>query len=435
MKILRITRLRIALSALSLAFALNAAGVAQQTTGVEPASALADDGWHRLRGPGGNGVVEDCSVPIPWSPEQIHWQTELLGSGDSSPVVFGQTAFLMSCDPESAKRYLQAIDLETGQQLWHKQVSGKTTHLHKKNTFASSTPAVDARAVYFTWGDSDVYLAAFTHTGDEIWQRKLGRFVSQHGYGASPVVVGDLVVLFNSQAAERLPPGTKPGTSRIMAFDAQTGADAWTTPTTTTRACYGVPAPFRDANSGKDALLFANTGDGMFALEAATGKMLWNQPALEKRSVSCPVVVGDLGIGSEGSGGGGNIVFGVDLKDPSHRVVFRIQRAAAYVPSPIAYNGLLFSWSDRGIVGCFELPSGKPVWNKRIGGNYSSSPVIVGGKLLGISEDGLVTILAASKNFEKLGEIKLGENTKATPCVGADYLLIRTEKHLTKVGP
>lgn len=429
MKIHRITRSKIALSVLILVPTVCGVCVAQ-----EASSKTADDGWHRLRGPGGAGVAEECSATIPWSPEQIRWQTKLLGTGDGSPVVFGNTAFLMSCDADSATRYLQAIDLESGQPLWHKQVSGKATHLHKKNTFASSTPAVDDRAVYFTWGDADVHLAAYTHTGEEIWQRKLGRFVSQHGYGASPLVIDDRVVLFNSQAAERLPPGIAPGTSRVMAFDAKTGADAWTTPTTTTRTCYGVPAPFLDSNSGKEALLFANTGDGMFALEAATGKMLWNQPALEKRSVSCPIVVGDIGVCSEGSGGGGNIVFGIDLKDPSHRVVFRIQRAAAYVPSPIAHNDLLFSWSDRGIVGCFELPSGKPIWNKRIGGNYSSSPVIVGGKLIGISEDGLVTILAASKDFEKLGEIKLGENTKATPCVGADYLLIRTEKHLTKVG-
>ncbi|GAB5406613.1 MAG: PQQ-binding-like beta-propeller repeat protein [Aureliella sp.] len=399
------------------------------------ANCLAEEtSWGRLRGPNGAGVVENCSVPLPWNASHIKWQIELLGTGCSSPVVAGDRIFIMSGNQDSAERHLQAFDLNSGEQAWSKSFKGTRTRLHKKNKYGSSTPCATADAVYFAWGSDEVTLLATDHDGTELWKRNLGRFISQHGFGASPTVVDGKVILFNSQAAQQLPPGVDPGVSRVMAFDAKTGEDVWQTPRTTTRTCYGVPAAFKDPVSGRDALLFANTGDGMFALDLENGKQLWNNPVFAKRSVSCPIVVGDLGIGSEGSGGGGNIVYAVNLKDPSHKVAFTIERAAAYVPSPIAYKDLLFTWSDKGIVGCVSLPNGKLVWNKRVGGNFSSSPVVADGKLIGISEDGVVTILAASHKFEKIGEVKLGEDSSATPLVARDYLLIRTEKHLMRIG-
>ncbi len=402
---------------------------------LSPPDSLAQDAtWGRLRGPNGSGVVEQCSVPLPWNASDIKWQIELLGTGCSSPVVAGNRIFIMSGNQSTAERHLQAFDLTSGEQVWSKSIPGQRTRLHKKNKYGSSTPCATADAVYFAWGSDEVTLLATDHDGNELWRRDLGRFISQHGFGASPTVVDGKVILFNSQAAEQLPAGVEPGVSRVMAFDAKTGDDIWQTPRTTTRTCYGIPASFKDPVSGRNALLFANTGDGMFALDVENGKQLWNTPVFEKRSVSCPIVVGDLGIGSEGSGGGGNIVYAVNLKDPSHKVAFKIERAAAYVPSPIAYHDLLFTWSDKGIVGCVSLPDGRLVWNKRVGGNFSSSPVIAGDKLIGISEDGVVTILAASKKFEKLGEVKLGEDSSATPLVAADHLLIRTDKHLMRIG-
>lgn len=400
-----------------------------------PSTFAQDVSWGRLRGPNGSGVVEECRVPLPWDANNIAWQTELRGTGCSSPVVASGRIFIMSGDQNTAERFIQAIDLDTGDEAWSKKVAGRVTRMHKKNNYGSSTPCVTSDSVYFAWGDDSVTLLATDHDGEELWRRDdLGRYISSHGFGASPTAIGDLVILFNSQAAEQLPAGVAPGKSLVMAFDAKTGKDVWQTPTKTTRACYGVPAKFKDPASGRDALLFANTGDGMFALDLENGKQLWNSPVFVKRSVSCPIVVGDLGIGSEGSGGGGNIVFAVDLKDPSHKVVFKVERAASYVPSPIAYNDLLFTWSDKGIVGCVELPTGKLVWNRRVGGNYSASPVIAGGKLIGVSEDGIVTILAASAEFKKIGEVKLGEASRATPLVADNYLLFRTDRHLMRIG-
>lgn len=395
---------------------------------------LAED-WGRFRGVNGTGVAENCQVPLPWQARDVRWKTELPGTGNSTPVVSGNRVFLMSTDKKTAKRYMQAIELATGAELWRTEAQTEPYLMHARSSYASSSPCATDDAVYFTWGSpANVHLLALNHDGQELWKRELGPFVSQHGYGISPAVFGNKVILFNSQAAEQLPEGQAPGQSQVMAFEATSGDLVWSTPRTTTRACYGVPTEFVDPNSGKPALLCANTGDGMFALDLETGAPLWHQPVFGKRSISCPIIVGDLAIGTEGSGGGGNILFAVDLRNPEHPTAFRIDRFAPYVPTPVALGDLVFMWSDKGIVSCVSTPDGETLWSKRIGGNVSSSPVIAGDKLIGMSEDGVVTILAASRDFQNLGTIKLGENSRATPVLGQDYLLLRTETHLTCVG-
>src|SRR5256885_11738243 len=54
-----------------------------------------------------------------------------------------------------------------------------TTLFHSQfNSFASSTPAVDAQRTYFVWNEPNHYmLTALDHDGKQIWQRDFGPFV------------------------------------------------------------------------------------------------------------------------------------------------------------------------------------------------------------------------------------------------------------------
>lgn len=389
--------------------------------------------WSRFRGPNGAGVQPNCHVPLPWSDDDVAWELKLPGKGNGSPVVFDNQVFVMSAEPDSAARYLLAIDLKSGTEIWRKTYASTPHRLHRQSSYASCTPCVDGNAVYFTWAaPENVVLKALSHQGEERWSRDLGSYLSQHGFGASPVVYDDKVILFDSQQAEQLPPNAAPGVSRVLAFDAATGNPVWETPRTTTRVCYGSPSRFK-TDQGIDALLFSNTGDGLFALELDSGKPLWNTRVFGKRCVSSPQVIGDLAIGTEGSGGGGNILVAVDIRS-DQKVKFRINRAAPYVPTPVSKDGLLFLWDDKGIVTCVRLPNGEVVWSKRVGGNVSASPVIAGDKLIGVAEDGTVTLLSASPEFKKLGSIKLGDITRATPLLAENYVLLRTNSKLICVG-
>lgn len=396
---------------------------------IEPATS-----WQRFRGENGLGFVAECSFPLPWQDADVAWTVDLPGLGNSSPVVYGTQVFIMSADPNSARRFALSYDLRTGELLWQKAFDSTPHHLHERSSYASSTPCVTAEAVYFAWGAPEgVMIKAFQHDGTELWTNdQLKSFVSQHGFGASPAVFDGKLVLMNSQQGEELPPGTQPGKSSVLCFDASTGQILWETPLTTTCVCYGVPTHYRDL-SGKDLLLFCNTGDGIFALDLDSGDLQWNNPVFGKRCVSSPLAVAGLAIGTEGSGGGGNILWAVDLEG-DHEVKFKITRSAPYVPTPVAKDDLLFLWGDNGIVSCVELPKGDVVWSRRIGGNVSSSPVIAGDKLVGIAEDGTLTVLSAARDYKELGTVKLGETTRATPLVQRDYMLVRTNSRLICVG-
>lgn len=395
----------------------------------EPTGSTTD--WTRFRGENGIGVIAECHVPLPWHDDHVRWNIELPGVGNGSPIVHGDRVFVMSSDPHTATRSLLCYELTSGSELWRRDFEAPAPADRERSGFASCTPCSNEHAVYFAWATPDkLTLIALDHDGKDLWKRDLGPYPSQHGFGTSPALFGNLLILFNSQNAEANPPGE----SRVMAFDPKSGETAWERPVTTTNACYGVPCLYHDRITDQDALLFCNTGDGMFALALESGKMLWNKPLLTKRSVSCPQVVGDIGIGTEGSGGGGRVLYAVDLQSPDHELVFEVKRAAPYVPTPVISGSLIFMWNDQGIASCVEAPSGEVLWSKRIGGNASSSPVIAGDKLIGVAEDGTLTILAASRGFKEFGSITLGDTAHATPLVQPHYLLIRTDSRMMCIG-
>lgn len=391
------------------------------------------EGWQRFRGPNGAGSIASCDVPLPWSSSDVAWEVSLPGIGNASPILCGDIAFISSADPDSGEQHLHAIDIASGQVKWHNKYPSRKYPIHARSSFASSTPCANEMAVFFCWANPEsLMLVALRHDGSELWSKDLGTYVSQHGFGGSPVLYGQTLVLFNSQDAEELPAGVAPGQSRVMAFDSLTGELLWETPRTTTRVCYSTPTLFTDPVAGP-ALLMSNTGDGLSALSLQTGSVLWSQKVFSKRCVSSPLVVGDLAIGTEGVGGGGNELFAVSLSPP-HAVQFHIDRAAAYVPTPVSSGDLLFLWGDTGIVSCIKLPTAEVLWSKRIGGNVSSSPVIAGDKLIGIAEDGTVTILSATSEFREYGRVRLNEVSRATPALSEHSILLRTQTRLIRVA-
>lgn len=389
--------------------------------------------WTRFRGPNGDGHLPTCNVPLPWQPKDVSWQIQLPGKGNGSPIVVKDKIFLMSADPDSAERYVLAYDLKSGKELWRKSFQAQTHKLHARSSYASCTPCANDNSVFVAWATpASFVVCAFSHAGDVQWQKDLGTYVSGHGFGASPMLVDDKLIIANSQDAEELPPGVEPGKSSILALNSTSGQVIWETPRISRRTSYGTPAILKE-ESGRKVLLFAETGDGMFALDADTGKALWNNQVFTKRCVSCPVIANGLVIGTEGSGGGGNILFAIDLKG-EHKVIFDVRRSAPYVPTPVVKGDLLFLWADNGIVSCVSMSTGEAMWSNRIGGNVSSSPVIAGDKLVGIAEDGTVTVLAAGPDFQQLGTVNLPETTRSTPLLSENYVLIRTDSQLLCIG-
>ncbi len=402
--------------------------------------ALAQEGsWSRFRGPNGEGIQRECLVPLPWTSSDLRWKIPLPGDGNGSPVIWNEKYFVMCADPKSAERKLVCGSMKSGEIEWVRSFPASTHALHNLSSYASCTPCVDENRVYCAWATPESYwIKAFDHQGNEQWSQDRGRYVSQHGFGSSPILVDDLLVIANSQDAQELPEGVEPGSESVLALDKATGQLRWETPLRPTRVCYGTMCVGED-QAGKKVLYGANTQDGFFAIQADSGKLLWSKTAFGKRVCSSPILVNLAGeklpwlIATEGSGGGGSILVAVEA-NPSAKEVLRVTRGAPYVPTPIVAGNLAFLWADNGIVTCLDLPSGKTLWTERVGGNYSSSPIILRNRLIGVSQDGVVHILAAASSPEKIGRIELEQTVRATPAATNDALLLRTSTELICVG-
>jgi outer membrane protein assembly factor BamB len=388
--------------------------------------------WTRFRGPNGTGVSEATTVPAQWAEKDINWRVELPGIGHSSPVLWGDRIFLTSAFEDTAIRLVLCLNAGDGQILWQRKYPSSMHTKHKFNSFASSTPCVDAEHVYCCWSTPEEYtLVALNHDGNEIWRKNLGPYVSQHSCGVSPVVYDDLVVLGNDQGDEN-----HQGTSSLLAVDRHTGELRWKLDRRTATVAYSTPCVYQPQD-GEAELIFNSESHGITSVDPTSGRVNWEINVFKKRSVSSPVIAAGLIFGSCGSGGGGNYVVAVrppSDKSSSPEIAYKVETSAPYVPTPVALGNLLFLWSDNGIVSCIRAGTGETVWQKRVGGNYHGSPVCAGRRLYCLREDGEVTVVAADEKYELLGRNPLGEESRSTPAVADGRMYLRTCSHLVSVG-
>jgi outer membrane protein assembly factor BamB len=394
--------------------------------------------WTRFHGPNGTGVVADANLPT--SLDKPLWTKRLAGVGSSCPVAWDDRIFVTSCDMHSAQIKLQCLSMKDGEENWIKLFESTPYHVHDRNTFAASTPAVDQDHVYACITDPDhTTLVALDHDGDEVWRRDFGRFVSSHGFGASPIVYKDLVILCSSQSKEHLPDGVAPGQSRLYAVNKMTGEDAWSLDLSTRRVCYSVPCVWKDRD-GNEQLVNCNTGDGFYSVDPVTGIKNWSALPFKMRVVATPLVVGDLLIGSCGSGGGGNYLvaikpqkFASSKNDATAEPEYTV-RSSNYVPCPVAVGDSLFIFTDKGIAQCVNLKTGELQWKERLSSGFSASPVANGTHIYAVDEEGIVFVIKADKEFERVGKFSLGESTRATPMIAKDKLFFRTASQLISFG-
>ena len=407
-------------------FTLSSSGlVAQQT-------------WARFHGANGSGVSMDSTLPSSWTDSDYVWQVDLLGVGSGSPVIWGDRIFLTSSDPQTAELTVLCLSTDDGQQLWQKKFESSKYHHHRKNNFASSTLAADQQQIYVAYANEQhTWLVALSHEGEEKWKRDFGPYFSSHGFSSSPIVYQDKVILVNSQQAEKLKPGQQPGVSRVVSVSASDGSDVWETPLETTRVCYSVPCVYRSAD-GNDQLIGANTGNGFYSIDLETGKMNWQTgDSFSKRVVASPVLAGDLVVATAGSGGGGNYLVAMKLNIDANAPpveVYRI-RSASYVPSPLVVKDLLFMFSDKGIVSCYNVETGTLHWKKRAAKGFSGSPVATKDYVYAVDEAGNIHVVAAQKEPKLEIVASMEQFAGGTPAIVGDRIYFRSNSRLWALGP
>jgi outer membrane protein assembly factor BamB len=382
--------------------------------------------WDRFRGPNGAGQSDETSIPTKWETANFLWKQPLSNVGHSSPVIWGKRLFLTSGDAKTGAQTVSAFDSQSGAPLWEKHFEAGSYHMNGLNSYASSTPALDAEHLYTMWlQDGHVKLVATMHNGNEAWRRDIGPFEETHGFGKSPIVVDDLVYVANDSQAE----------SAIVALDRRNGEVRWHIPRESGITAFATPC-LLDPAAKEKLLLAVSTASGLTAIRAKTGEVAWQglKNDLPQRCVSSPIVAGGMVLVSCGQGGTGKLLIAARPDDKGVKEVYRLEQSIPNVPTPIVAGDLLFLWQDRGIVSCYDLATGKQNYRERVGGDYHSSPVRIGNRIFGVSRNGDVVVLAADRQFQVLARNPLNEACHATPAVANGRLYLRTEASLVCVG-
>jgi outer membrane protein assembly factor BamB len=398
---------------LSLTFALPG----KQATATEPlvfnsGNAEANSDWPFWRGPQQDGIADDHQqIPLEWSASKnIAWQAALPGKGHGSPIVVGERVYLATATDD--EQLLLCFDRNTGEQVWQCVVhhGGLIIEGNQKASLASSTPACDGEQLYINFlNNRAVYTSAVDLQGKLIWQTKVTDYVVHQGYGSSPTLFKTLVIVTADNK----------GGGAVAALDRATGEIAWR---------HGrakkpnYVSPVVRHVDGKDQLLLIGT-DLVGGLDPLTGKVLWERAGATTECVATTVTDGQRVFTSGGYPD--NHVAAVQIGG-EHKTVWE-NKTRVYVPSMIAREGYLYAVGDAGVVYCWKSDNGSEQWKLRLSDvPFTSSPVLVGDKLLVTDEKGTTYVIACQeKQADVVAKNHLGELVYASPAICGGQIFLR----------
>lgn len=393
----------------------------------------AAENWPRFRGPNGQGISETKGIPTKWSEQDYAWKITLPGVGHACPVVWHDNVFITCADKGAKRGVLLCLNTTDGAERWRCERDLTKYPINSLNSYASSTPAVDADHVYVLWPSKErTVLAALKHDGTEAWTTEFSGVQARHGKGSSPIVAGDYVVVSHEQEGNN-----EAIESQWLAVARRTGGIKWRrSEPAVAAASYSTPCVWTDGD-GRMQVVFASNAHGVTGVDLETGETQWElDSVLAKRVVSSPLWTGELIVATCGEGGQGSRLTAIRPAGggPATEVYSLETRVVPYVPTSVAYGEHLFLFHDNGTVTCVVTRDGKVLWSEKPAGRFYGSPVCVNGVLYAMTTSGDVVVLKAGPTYELLAVNPLGEKSHATPAVGDGRMFLRTESHLIAIG-
>ena len=395
----------------------------------------ANEQWSQFRGHYGNGIIKSTSAPINWSENtNIDWKTPIHDRGWSSPVIWNDQIWMTTATKDGNKMYAICVN----------KLSGKIEHdihvfdvkspqaITNENTYASPTPVVEEGRVYVHFGTYGTACIS-TKDGQILWKRRDLNCDHEIGAGpaSSPFIYNNFLI-FNVDGRD---------VQYVIALNKETGETAWKTNRSVDfsdvqvnqRKAYGTPFIIPRGNSNQMVSIGAK---GVYSYDPENGKELWKAEhrgwSIAPRPVYGEGLVFTMidrdrpemwAINPNGSG---------DITET--HIEWKETKRMPPRASPIIIKGLLFVVDRNGYISCIEAKTGKSIWQKRMKGRFSASPILANNLIYFFNEDTVCTIIKPTRELEIVAENKLSDNKlMATPAFDENSIYIRTEKKLTRI--
>lgn len=386
--------------------------------------------WPGFRGYGNSHALA-AGIPTQWSEQQnLAWSIDLPGYGQSSPVVWGDRAFVTAVDGKFKDQLIVlCIDLKSGDIAWRKDFQG-TQKVEDSDyvSKAAPTPVVDGERIYAMFESGDVI--AITHKGEFAWHRSLvreyGAFLGNHGIGSSLAQTNDGVFVLIDHA----------GPGYLLKLNKQTGENLWKIDRQR-RVSWSSPIIASNVTQEEPAaaqVLVSSNGIAE-AFDATDGAPLWLVGGLEKNTIASPTVVDHSLLLIGASDNESTVAIRRDVRGgiTSASVAWAVKDASPCgFSSPLVVDGLALYVNKAGVATCVDTADGKTLWRQRLHACWAS-PTLVGGRVYFCGNDGTTTVTEITReglNIIATNTLPVDESRVYGLAVVDGSLLIRTGRNL-----
>lgn len=345
--------------------------------------------WPSFRGDG-TSRTDDDKLPLTWSDtENLAWEIDLPGYGQSSPVIWGDRVFVTTTEgAKKEKSVVLCYALKDGNLLWSKAIDS-AIQIEASNMVSRGAPtaAVDANAVYAFFESGDV--AAYSHEGEQLWKRDLiadyGKFGGMHGIGSSLAQNDEAVFVLAEHD----------GPSYLLALNKKDGKNLWKVDREK-RVSWSSPIVSGDR-------IYISSNGVIEARNAADGAEIWRQKGVEGNNVPSPSLSPD----------GKLIAIGSSAPQMS-RIVDADTGETVWSPrvtcsfgSPLVVNESAYFVNRAGALQCVDLKSGELRWETRLAESTWATPLAAAGRIYCFCKNGTTIVLDADSAEPNV----LAENT------------------------
>jgi outer membrane protein assembly factor BamB len=385
--------------------------------------------WPQWRGPARDATSTASQAAHPWPATLTNTWRSVVGAGQSSPVVSGDTVFVFGREHEV--EVARALSLKSGQELWRRDYPAPYRVYPGAASFGGgpkSTPVLHD-AQLFTLGISGILTAFDARDGRIAWQKDFtGRFKATappFGTSMSPLVVGGRLIVHA---------GGHDG-GALIAFEPATGKELWVLEGDGP----SYSSPIVTTFDGQEQLVI-QVHRKILGVDPASGRSLWSLPFVTPcdQNIVTPLRAGDLIVASSQDTGTQGIRVVRQGTGWAPVVAWHNQDVSMYMSSPVLVNGRVVGLSQRkrGQYFALDPATGAITWTSDPGQGENAAFVVASGALLLLQGDGTLLVLPADgKAFSPTRRYHVADSaTFAHPVPTRLGVLIRDESGLALYG-